>query len=614
MTEQKLSDLREEIQAANMAYAAGKPYMSDTDYDELWQKLHSLNPHDSLLYHTGQNPNLAANYRSHKHPILGTQKAFETFDLRLFLTRFAGKLLVLEPKYDGLAAVLYRDSADSLLLVLEGDGRAGADITRHLPYIELPFAPSSMESVEIVIPLSRWKPSLGANPRAAAIGLVGRTDISDASGILQIVSHNRGPLSDVTHLSKADDVTHEKLLGLYDSWSQEYPIDGIMLKPADHDERLKAGHNGSVSLWSVAWKPPIQIAETTCVDVEWKVSRKGRVVPTAIYQPVELCGTTNRRATANNAQWLMERNIRSGTTLTIGKAGEIIPKILNKPLALTRAKLPLRFCPYCGYELSWQGKHLVCDSQTCLPQIVMSLEHFYGKFGMDLKEIGERRLYAMLQNETLHDKLTKYPWYLLTPGSEGFDLILSVIGEGAFEQYRRNLTELARRKNRLHFMAALGLPDLTYKAARKCYMESTHNQAPGRLAKDARQSYVEAYVALEKALTDGLRFDFGPLPTIPDVVYTITGKLSVPRDDMIEYLAKHNWEFRTTVTGEYDLIIVGDLIQTSKKWMRAKELGVQMIDEFDIKDYIKKGEHADAPESQTNRARPSREVDDPGSQ
>ena len=102
-----------------------------------------------------------------------------------------------------------------------------------------------------------------------------------------------------------------------------------MIKVADEKVRLVAGNNGQTNNWSIAWKPPIQVKETTVTNIEWNISRLGRAIPTVIYEPIELCGTTNNRVTGNNAKWLQDKNIHIGSKITVGKAGEIIPKIID---------------------------------------------------------------------------------------------------------------------------------------------------------------------------------------------------------------------------------------------------------------------------------------------
>ena len=103
----------------------------------------------------------------------------------------------------------------------------------------------------------------------------------------------------------------------------------LMLKVKSEKTRLVALNNGKTNNWSIAWKPPIQIKDTVVTDIEWNVSRLGRVIPTVIYEPIELCGTVNTRVTGNNAKWILEREIQIGSKISVGKAGEIIPKIIS---------------------------------------------------------------------------------------------------------------------------------------------------------------------------------------------------------------------------------------------------------------------------------------------
>lgn len=319
-------ELIKKISAANRAYANGLPFMTDTDYDILWKKLYDIDPKNPNLYHTGRDPSLSDGLISHAHPVFGTNKAFNMEDLKPFMTRFGSTNLIIEPKYDGCAAVLSY-TKDGLRLVLEGDGVKGLEVTRHLPKLSYNFNPKNFETVEIIIPWKYWDKSLGKNPRNVVAGWLNRKEFPDQTA--EIVSHNYGPLSYPYEFDGDYDSLSELLLWLYEKWYKIYPIDGLLIKVADEKRRLVAGNNGTTYDWSIAWKPPIQVKETTVKEIEWNVSRLGRVVPTVIYDPIELCDTTNKRVTGNNALWLITMGIQVGSKITVGKAGEIIPRILT---------------------------------------------------------------------------------------------------------------------------------------------------------------------------------------------------------------------------------------------------------------------------------------------
>jgi len=323
------TELEKKLSAANKAYANGMPFLTDTEYDLLWQQLYNYNKTHPLLYHTAKNLSLPFDLVAHHHQIFGTNKAFNIEDLKPFLTRFGSSELVMEPKYDGCAAVLSK-TPSGLQLVLEGDGIKGHDITRHLPFIRMDFIPRNTQTVEIIIPNSQWNSSYGANPRNVIAGWLNRKNYpKDKLNIAQMISHNYGLQSIPYAFTGNLDVFLDHLLRAYKNWSSLFPIDGIMIKPRQEKRRIIAGHTSSTYNWSIAWKPPIQIKTTKVLNIEWNVSRQGRIIPTVIYSPIELCHTINQRATGNNAKWLVDKQIEIGSTIEVGKAGEIIPKILG---------------------------------------------------------------------------------------------------------------------------------------------------------------------------------------------------------------------------------------------------------------------------------------------
>ena len=122
--DQLLSDLLE----ANYLYSKGMPTITDTEYDKIWKALFDLDPDCEALYHTGDDKTLVIGRKLHRYPIYGTQKAFDMDDLKPFLERFGNDILVIEPKYDGCAAIFYKGKTrEEDKLYLEGDGVSGTD-------------------------------------------------------------------------------------------------------------------------------------------------------------------------------------------------------------------------------------------------------------------------------------------------------------------------------------------------------------------------------------------------------------------------------------------------------------------------------------------------------
>jgi len=312
MTKQELETA---IENANVAYSAGIPFITDQEYDILWQQLYSLDPTNSLLYHTAQSYNQVHGKSWHKHQIFGTNKAFGMEDLKPFLMRFGDQMLTIEPKYDGCAAVISIEK-DGMKITLEGDGKCGSDVTHLLPYIKFPFQIRNFQAVEILLPAAEWNTEYGKNPRNVVAGWLARKHEAPGA-IMTAIPHNFGELFKDYFYDGNIDALGELLIYTHAEWAKIYPIDGLMIKVKDEKSRIIAGNNGTTSNWSIAWKPPIQIKQTIVTDIEWNVSRLGRVVPTIIYQPIDLCGTTNSRVTGNNAKWLSDRHIKIGSKITV---------------------------------------------------------------------------------------------------------------------------------------------------------------------------------------------------------------------------------------------------------------------------------------------------------
>jgi len=333
-----ISQLEKQISSANFAYIQNYPILTDTEYDILWQQLFRLDPENPILYHTTNNPHYS-NLSMHKYQLYGTQKAFNTEDLRPFFTRFGSDQLILEPKYDGCAAVFYKQAETSQnKLILSGDGIKGQDVSRHLSFISH-SSDKPVVSGELIIPWAAWDESFGANPRNTVSGWMQREKLnSDLGSCVQFIPHNFGPLKKLYSFSNFDHL-NETLLSCYHQWSELYPLDGIMIKVFDETKRITTGNNGSYYHWSIAWKPPMQTKKTIVTDIIWNTSRAGKVIPTVCYEPISLCGTTNTKATGNNAKWIKDRGIEIGSTIVVGKAGEIIPKILDVQEGVINEKL-----------------------------------------------------------------------------------------------------------------------------------------------------------------------------------------------------------------------------------------------------------------------------------
>ena len=557
-----MKSLEQKIKSANNAYRIGQPYLTDPEYDYLWHQLHSQDPHNPLLYHTSKDPTIPCDHVRHIHPIRGTQKAFTMEDLKPFLTRFKGEELVIQPKYDGVAAVIYKNPLDSgypTSIVLFGDGIHGRDISYHAPRI-LHMTPSAAyERVELIIPNKLWDKSYGKNPRNTVSGWVNSNEIKQPD-IITAFHHEGGFFDYVIQKDDYNDLD-SLLLHQYAIWSFDVPIDGLMIKVRDPNLRLTSGDNGTYYHWSIAWKPPIQTKRTKVVGIHWNVSRNGRVIPKVEYEPITLCGTENRFATCNNAKWLIDKRLYNNSQITVGKAGEIIPKIIEvheDPYDTYNHKIP-KNCPICQAELSWVGVDLVCDSKSCIVQLSKSLAYFYSDKGMDVKGIGEAMITDLLYNPALRGILNNSPWALLEPDTyDIIQYIYDIWGDSRTDTYGDGIDAIYGKKDPARFIAALGYPGLAYKTALKVWQAVKGHSTKFNISSKAVMHFTKAMGDYTIAISMFQHFKFADLPLPAKVTYCVTGDLSCPRNDMIDYLTTKEWQFSNQVSKHTDVLILGD--------------------------------------------------------
>lgn len=582
-------ELIKDIKNANHSYTTGFPYLTDAEYDKLWSQLFKIDPTNPVLFHTTTDPMIPFDCSSHSHPIKGTQKAFNMTDLKPFITRFSHETLIMEPKYDGCAAVIYKQPGGKNKIILEGNGYHGRDITHHIENFSSYPTDFAFNSVEIIIPNRCWNDSMGKNQRNTVAGWIHRTNFPAGSKYKsKLISHNHGHLSHVFDFTGNYDELELLLMQKYAKWSVHYPLDGIMIKVHDEKTRIQVGDNGTYYHWSIAWKPPIQTAETLVTDIEWNVSRTGRVIPTVIYEPIELCGTTNKRATGNNYQWMVDKNIGINTILIVGKAGEIIPKILSASNN-SFFSIPM-FCPICSEDLIIKGKDLICNGSNCLVQTAKSIEHFYSDKGMDLATLGPFTVEKLLQNEKLFKLLKTSPWALLDPIAFNiYPEILSILGEKRSGNYAKALEAINEKKNEAHFIAALGLPGLAYKTAVKICNYMTNGKVEQSIAQKALINYAKAKKSLTKALEELKFFHLANMPVPAHVKFCITGSLTSSRNDFISYLETKGWQYQNQVSRHTDYLILGDS-PGRVKIQKAKELSIIIIMEEDLPNHIKEKE------------------------
>ena len=364
-----------------------------------------------------------------------------------------------------------------------------------------------------------------------------------------------------------------------------------MIKVKDEKARLIAGNNGTTNSWSIAWKPPIQIKETVVIDIEWNVSRLGRVIPTVVYDAIDLCGTTNTRVTGNNAAWLEDKQITIGSRISVGKAGEIIPKIIEVKNTIPGEITPKQ-CPTCGELLDWEGVHLTCSGENCIAQKIVSIAYFYSHKGIKVDGIGESMIEKLLHNDHCYKILIEKPWALLDMYSYNIiNSVVEVLGETIFTNIMNEVTNVNNTKNMAHFIAGLGMQGLAYKTAIKLCQYIKTGKLASNIPEKAIQSFFDASLIYSEAFEEMKVFKFAEIPNPAKAKYCVTGSLSQSRDVVIELLNTYEFEFSQSVTKDLDYLVVGE-DPGKTKINKATKYDIPKITEQQLMKIIKESQNA----------------------
>lgn len=426
-------------------YQQARPEIPDFEYDKLLHELIRLEEEhpefaraDSPTRRVGERYDAQFSPVEHTVPMGSLQDVFSLEEVRSFEARLRAALpepvCSVEPKVDGLSVSLEYQDGRFVRGSTRGDGLVGEDITPNLRAIRaIPMRlrgdfPGLWEvRGEVYMPreqfdrLTAEQENAGEtpfkNPRNAAAGSLRQKDasVTAARGLAIAVFNLQQGGEPVSHAATLDvlanaglPVVPHTLCRTADEIEREieaigerrgaYPfgIDGAVVKLDSLSGRDALGSTAKFPRWAVAFKYPPEEKETVLRDVEVAVGRTGVLTPTAVFDPVELAGTTVTRATLHNADFIAERGIAVGATIRVRKAGEIIPEVLSvvhTPEGAEPYRLPEQ-CPSCGEPVVREdGEAAVrCVNPECPAQAMRNLIHFVSRDAMDIDGVGPQQL------------------------------------------------------------------------------------------------------------------------------------------------------------------------------------------------------------------------------
>lgn len=639
-------------QWATAYYTYDDPMVSDMEYDRLYDRLRKLEEEsgrvlpDSPTRRVGGEVLSAFQKHSHLAPLYSLDKAQSFEELEDWVRRnrrlLEGKGLpepeyVVEYKFDGLTVNLTYEEGFLKVAATRGNGKVGEEITEQIyriPSIPLKIpSPYKMEvHGEGLMPLSKLKDYNKTakeplkNARNAAAGALRNLDpnvVRERSLIAYF--YNVGFIEGKTFATDMEMKEFLRAQGLpvhpsikkvktLDEVKEEIQrigevresldilIDGVVIKINDMKTREVLGFTNKFPRWAIAYKFEAEEVSTILEDVVWNVGRTGKVTPTAILQPVEIGGVTIGRATLNNYDDILRKQVAIGARVLIRRSNDVIPEILGTlpgEEQVTPIEKP-RFCPACGAEIIQDGVHIFCPNTiSCKPQLVARLTHFASRDAMNIEGFSEKTIGKLMEEKDLREIPDIYR---LT-----FEDFRSM--EGFKDKRSQNLMDAiegSKHPALANFIYALGIRNVGIKTAEdlarhygtfQALEEASYEELVeiGDIGPVTAEEILEFF--RDPAIAKGLSHleELGVLPKEAEtedsggifqgMTFVLTGTLSIPRKEMEEKLKAQGAKITGSVSKKTDVVLVGE--NPGSKAEKAESLGIRQMTEEELEKTLK---------------------------
>lgn len=642
---------------SNRYYNMDDPEISDYEYDSMMQELKKLEKeHPELVTPDSPTQRVGGTAKReagvlvrHNVPMLSLQDVFSKEEVYNFVNEMQEQLenpeFVVEYKIDGLSMALRYEDGVLKLAETRGDGiNFGEDVTENakvipdvkkklkdaLPYLEVRgevyMKLKDFDAVNETQELLGRKPF--ANPRNCAAGTLrqldsritkerklsmfifnvqevrGRTFATHTEGYEFLKKQGIHVIDDYKVCKTADEVWDAITRIGENRGNLGYDIDGAVVKLNRIADREKLGSTSKVPRWAVAYKYPPEEKETKVLDIELSVGRTGRITPTAIFEPIRLCGTTVSRATLHNQDFIDDLDIGIGDTIVVYKSGEIIPKVkevihAKRPEGTVRFEIP-DVCPVCGAktEREKDTADIKCTSPNCPAQLERHIINFVGRDAMDIKGFGTVYIEELVRLGYLKDvadiyDLKDYREELIEQG---------IIGKEKNTDKLLDAIETSKKNDAYKLLTGLGIPNVGKAAAKailKYFKEfdalETADMEKLQEVNDIGEVSADCIFRFfgdekNKVLLKRLREAGVNMAYIPEEgaderfagqTFVITGTLpSMDRKEAAALIEKFGGKVAGSVSKKTAYVLAGE--NAGSKLTKANELGIKVISDEDI--------------------------------
>lgn len=655
----RIDELKSLIEHHNLLYYnEDSPEITDHEYDMLMQELKKLEKeHPEFADQNSPTKKVGGTAKRqagvlvrHNVPMLSLQDVFSKEDVVKFVEEMREQLddpeFVVEYKIDGLSMSLRYEYGVLKLAETRGDGiQFGEDVTENARAIsdvrqtlkdqpeyleirgEVYMKNEDFDAVNAMQELSGKK--LFANPRNCAAGTLRQLDasitkerrlsmfvfnIQQTRGI-SFETHAQGyeflkkqgiPVIDNYKVCKTAEEVWQAIETIGESrGSLPYDIDGAVVKINRYSDREMLGATSKAPRWAVAYKYPPEEKESVLREIELSVGRTGRITPTAVFDPVRLCGTTVSRATLHNQDFMDELDIGIGDTVVVYKSGEIIPKIKEvkkekRPLGWVKFQIP-DVCPVCGEPTArdQDTADMKCVNESCPAQIERHIINFVSRDAMDIKGFGTVYIAELIQKGYLESVADIYDL------KEHRDELIEegIIGKEKNTDKLLQAIEKSKENDAYKLLTGLGIPNVGKAAARAIMRKLRTFDALANATLDELQEVEDIGEVsaeclrrffgkkanqdlMERLKQAGLNMEcleeVGGDDKFAGLTFVITGTLpGMDRKEAAALIERMGGKVTGSVSKKTNYLLAGE--NAGSKLAKAESLGVPVISEEELK-------------------------------
>ena len=660
--EEKISNLRTQLHTYNHEYyILDAPSISDYDFDMLLKELQELEvQHPEFKDDNSPTKRVGGgitkNFETivHENRMYSLDNSYSKEDLLDWEKRVQKMVdgpisYTCELKYDGASISLTYENGKLLRAVTRGDGFQGDNVTENIKTIRtVPLSlngdfPNKFEiRGEIVLPfegfeqMNKERLAAGeeayANPRNTASGSLKLQDSSETARrpleclLYSLVGNQLGITNQFESLGKAREWgfkvpkisalanSIDEVMVFIEHWDAKrselpYETDGVVIKVNNLQQQEELGYTAKAPRWAMAYKFKADQVSTKLLSVDYQVGRTGAITPVANLNPVNLAGTTVKRASLHNADQIEKLDIRVGDIVYVEKGGEIIPKIVGvNTQKRSKDILPINYaseCPECKTKLirkEGDAKHYCTNDNGCTPQVIGRIEHFISRKAMDIEGLGGETVGLLVKEGLISDYTDLY--------NLSVEQLLPL--ERMAQKSAENLVNGVRASVHIPFervLFAIGIRFVGETVAKKLAKHFKNIDAIENASLETLEAVDEIGIKIAQSVVDffeevvnkerieklkevGVQLALsaesmeGQTDTFVGSTFVVSGVFTqVSRKELKELIEKHGGKVSSSISAKTAYVVAGDKMGPSKL-EKAKKLGIAIVSEQEFLDKL----------------------------